>query len=90
MAALAAMTVVVEAAEPSGSPITADLAPEFGRELGAVPGPVTSRSRRGPTPCSSTARAVRGAQDVLDALLGVGGRARGAPARRSTGARARR
>ena len=43
MAALAAITVVVEAAQPSGSLITARQALDLGRELGAVPGPVTSR-----------------------------------------------
>ena len=38
------MTVVVEAAQRSGSLITADLAADLGRDLGAVPGPVTSRA----------------------------------------------
>src|SRR6185312_15363204 len=41
MAALAAMTVIVEGEERSGSLITADLAADLGRDLGAVPGPVT-------------------------------------------------
>ena len=48
MAALAGMTVVVEAAERSGSLITADLAADLGRDLGAVPGPVSSRASAGP------------------------------------------
>ncbi len=48
MAALAGMTVVVEAAARSGSLITADLAADLGREIGAVPGPVTSRASAGP------------------------------------------
>ena len=47
MAALAGMTVVVEAAQRSGSLITADLAADLGRDLGAVPGPVTSRVSAG-------------------------------------------
>lgn len=70
LAALAGMTVVVEAAERSGSLLTADLAAEFGRDLGAVPGPVTSRASAGPNALlASGACVIRDAQDVLDALL---------------------
>ena len=73
MAALAGMTVVVEAAARSGSLITADLAADLGRDLGAVPGPVTSRASAGPnTLLAGGACLVRGAQDVLDAMLGAG------------------
>jgi len=73
MAALAGMTVVVEAAARSGSLITADLAAELGRDLGAVPGPVTSRASAGPNELlAGGACVVRDAQDVLDAMLGVG------------------
>ncbi len=73
MAALGGMTVVVEAAERSGSLITADLATEFGRDLGAVPGPIGSRSSAGPNNLlAGGACLVRGAQDVLDAMLGPG------------------
>jgi DNA processing protein len=73
MAALAAMTVVVEAASRSGSLITADLAAELGRDLGAVPGPVTSRASAGPNELlAGGACVVRGGQDVLDAMLGAG------------------
>ncbi|MBS1842937.1 MAG: DNA-protecting protein DprA [Actinobacteria bacterium] len=73
MAALAGMTVVVEAAARSGSLITADLATELGRDLGAVPGPVTSRPSVGPNELlAGGACVVRGAQDVLDAMLGAG------------------
>jgi DNA processing protein len=73
MAALAGMTVVVEAAERSGSLITADLAADLGRDLGAVPGPVSSRSSAGPNNLlAGGACLVRGAQDVLDAMLGPG------------------
>jgi DNA processing protein len=73
MAALAGMTVVVEAAERSGSLITADLAADLGRDLGAVPGPVGSRLSGGPHKLlASGACLVRNAQDVLDAMLGPG------------------
>jgi DNA processing protein len=73
MAALGAMTVVVEAAERSGSLITADLAADLGRDLGAVPGPVGSRLSAGPNSLlAGGACVVRGAQDVLDAMLGPG------------------
>lgn len=73
MAALAGMTVVVEAATRSGSLITADLAADLGRDLGAVPGPVTSRASAGPNALlAGGACLVRDAQDVLDAMLGAG------------------
>lgn len=77
MAALAGMTVVVEAAARSGSLITTDLAADLGRDLGAVPGPVTSRASAGPNGLlASGAHVVRDAQDVLDAMLGPGCRPR--------------
>jgi DNA processing protein len=73
MAALGAMTVVVEAAEPSGSLITAEQAYRLGREVGAVPGRVTTRVARGTNGLlADGAAVVRDAQDVLDRLLGVG------------------
>ena len=73
MAALAGMTVVVEAAVRSGSLITADLAADLGRDLGAVPGPVNSRASAGPNNLlAGGACVVRDAQDVLDAMLGAG------------------
>jgi DNA processing protein len=73
MAALSGMTVVVEAAERSGSLITADLAMDLGRDLGAVPGPVGSRLSAGPNALlAGGACLVRDAQDVLDAMLGPG------------------
>jgi DNA processing protein len=73
MAALAGMTVVIEAAARSGSLITADLAADLGRDLGAVPGPVTSRASAGPNSLlAGGACLVRDAQDVLDAMLGPG------------------
>jgi DNA processing protein len=73
MAALGAMTVVVEARERSGSLITAEMAQDLNREVGAVPG------RVGASPAAGTngllhegAHVVRGAQDVLDAVVGPG------------------
>jgi DNA processing protein len=73
MAALAGMTVVVEAARRSGSLITADLAADLGRDLGAVPGPVTAATSAGPNELlAGGACVVRDAQDVLDAMLGPG------------------
>jgi DNA processing protein len=75
MAALSGMTVVVEAAERSGSLITADLAADLGRDLGAVPGPVGSRLSAAPNNLiAGGACLVRDAQDVLDAMLGPGAR----------------
>ncbi len=75
MAALSGMTVVVEAAEHSGSLITADLAADLGRDVGAVPGPVNSRVSAGTNDLlAGGACLIREAQDVLDAMLGAGGR----------------
>jgi DNA processing protein len=73
MAALGAMTVVVEAARRSGSLITSSLAMELGREVGAVPGPVGARMSVGTNDLiADGAMLVRDAQDVLDALVGPG------------------
>jgi DNA processing protein len=73
MAALAGMTVVVEAALRSGSLITADLAADLGRDLGAVPGQVSSRASGGTNELlAGGACLIRDAQDVLDAMLGPG------------------
>jgi DNA processing protein len=73
MAAMAAMTVVVEAALGSGSLITAELAQEAGRTVGAVPGQVTSPVAAGTNELlHSGAHVIRGAVDVLDCLLGPG------------------
>ncbi|MDX6662405.1 MAG: processing protein [Solirubrobacterales bacterium] len=75
MAALAAMTVVVEAAERSGSLITAEMASDLGRDVGAVPGPVSSWPSKGANRLLRDGAAViRDAQDVLDSMLGPGQR----------------
>jgi DNA processing protein len=73
MAALARMTVVVEAAEPSGSLITADFARDLGRAVAAVPGRVTSGFARGTNGLlKDGAVPVTRTEDVLDELFGVG------------------
>lgn len=73
MAALSGMTVVVEAASRSGSLITAEMAADAGREVGAVPGPVTSRVAAGTNDLIANGAAlVRDARDVLDRLIGIG------------------
>jgi DNA processing protein len=75
MAALGRLTVVVEAAERSGTLITADCAAEIGRDVAAVPGLVTSDVAAGTNGLLRTGAAlVTGPQDVLDLLYGVGAR----------------
>jgi DNA processing protein len=72
IAALGGMTVVVEAAERSGSLITAECAADVGREVAAVPGSVTAwRSRGTNALLRDGATLVRDARDVLDATVGV-------------------
>ena len=73
IAGLADLTVVVEAAERSGSLTTADFAAQLGRPVGAVPGAVTSRFSSGTNLLlASGAAVVRDARDVLDHVLGPG------------------
>jgi DNA processing protein len=71
IAGLAALTVVVEATERSGSLTTADFAQQLGRPVAAVPGPVTSRFSAGTNSLLAAGAAVaRDTRDVLDQLLG--------------------
>jgi DNA processing protein len=73
MAGLAAMTIVVEGTSGSGSLITAGLASDLGRDIGAVPGQVTSELAAGPNDLlADGAVVVRSSTDVLDALYGAG------------------
>jgi DNA processing protein len=83
MAALGRLTVVVEAAESSGSLITAEFAAQLGREVGAVPGTVTARLAAGSNRLLRDGAAViRSAEDALDELLGVASGPRATPALR--------
>jgi DNA processing protein len=67
IAALAAAVVVVEAEERSGSLITADIAADLGRPVGAVPGSVVSpRSEGSNALLHDGAAVVRDARDALD------------------------
>jgi DNA processing protein len=76
MAALGRLTVVVEAAERSGTLITVDCAADIGRDVAAVPGRVTSDVAAGTNGLLRIGAAlVTGPQDVLDLLYGVGARA---------------
>jgi DNA processing protein len=75
MAGLARMTLVVEAADPSGSLITAEFAKDLGRCVAAVPGRVTSSTARGTNNLlKDGATPIVGTEDVLDELFGVGAR----------------
>jgi DNA processing protein len=73
MAALAQVVVIVEAAEASGSLITADFAQELDCDVAAVPGQVTARAAAGSNGLLKAGAAlVRNADDVFDLLFGVG------------------
>ena len=73
IAGLAEVTVVVEATVRSGSLTTADFAANAGRQVAAVPGPVTSRLAEGTNGLIAAGAAlVRDARDVLELLLGPG------------------
>jgi DNA processing protein len=73
MVGFAQTVVVVEAREASGSLITADFAQQAGRDVAAVPGHVTARVAAGSNGLlRDGAILVRGAEDVLDNVFGVG------------------
>ena len=73
MAALSGVTVVVEGAVRSGTRHTADRAQQLGRELAAVPGPVTSALSALPNELiRDGASVIRDVQDLLDLGIGVG------------------
>jgi DNA processing protein len=73
IAALAAITLVVEAADQSGALITAEWARTLDRLVGAVPGRVTSPGAQGPHRLiAGGAHVVCDVQRVLDLLFGAG------------------
>jgi DNA processing protein len=75
MAGLSAVTVVVEAADPSGSLITSDFAGQMGRCVAAVPGRATARLAEGANKLlKDGALVVTSTEDLLDELFGVGAR----------------
>jgi DNA processing protein len=75
MAALARVTVVVEAARRSGTLITAEYAAELGRDVAAVPGWASAEAAAGTNGLlREGAAVVTDVQDVLDLLYGVGAR----------------
>jgi DNA processing protein len=72
IAALGAMTIVVQARGDSGALLTAAWARDLGRDLGAVPGQARSPLAAGPHDLiRDGATLVAGAGDVLDALYGA-------------------
>lgn len=70
IAAMAAITVVVEAGLSSSSLAAVTFADSFERRVGAVPGPVSSRLSAAPNQllAAGGARVVRGAEDLLPLL----------------------
>ena len=72
IAAFAQMVVVVEAAERSGSLITAEIAADLGRGIGAVPGhPGSWHSGGANALLRDGAHLIRDARDILDDAFGV-------------------
>lgn len=73
IAGMAALTILVEGSAHGSTMIGPTLALEAGREVGAIPGPLTSPASAGPHALMADgAHVIRGAQDVLDILYGVG------------------
>lgn len=69
MAGLTLGTIVIEAAEKSGTLITANLALEFNREVFAIPGSIFSQTSQGANNLiRSGAKIVTGVNDILEEL----------------------
>ncbi len=73
IAALAEVTVLIQGRERSGALLTADWAVRLGRGIGAVPGQAAAPLSAAPHRLlREGARLIASAQDVLDAVYGVG------------------
>ena len=71
MAGMCHATIVIEAEKKSGTLITSRLATEYNREVGAVPGPVSSSTSEGPHMLIRLGAAlIRDSEDILE-LLGL-------------------
>ena len=71
MAGMCHATIVIEAETRSGTLITSRLATEYNREVGAVPGPISSPSSAGPHMLMRLGAAlIRNSDDILE-LLGM-------------------
>ncbi len=71
MAGMCHATIVIEAQTKSGTLITSRLATEYNREVGCVPGPITSPSSDGPHMLIRLGAAlIRNSDDILE-LLGL-------------------
>jgi len=71
MAGMSHATIVIEAEMKSGTLVTSRLATEYNREVGAVPGPLTSPSSDGPHMLIRLGAAlIRNSEDILE-LLGL-------------------
>ncbi len=69
IAGLSPLTVVIEAAQKSGSLITAQIALEENRDVAAVPGPITQQTSRGTNQLiKDGAHAITGSDDLLGLL----------------------
>ncbi len=73
MAGMCHATIVIEAENKSGTLITSRLATEYNRDVGAVPGPITSPTSDGPHMLIRLgATLIRNSNDILE-LLGLAG-----------------